>query len=243
MLYSVWMRASSVSSAPGSVIANRVGQSPFRWLKNDSTCAWSVGVPAAVMLGDRHQRHELAGVDRGHLGAVVRPRDQDRTVLVTLGREPVGAEQPLVLERAGEQQLHLGVGLLAREQVADPVAGDDVDDRVRDPLGAGEVRRVPNPDTVLFPGNLGKRRLRRSWAEPLAQQSDPVLERDSEQRGGRDEHRVGVAAAVRELAMRAVDRTPLLDQIEDRLLLPGQQPVTAPPPGRPSSSVPVSRSR
>ena len=25
--------------------------------------------------------------------------------------------------------------------------------------------------------------------------------------------------------MRAVDRTPLLDQIEDRLLLPGQQPV------------------
>ena len=25
----------------------------------------------AMMLGDRHQRHELAGVDRGHLGAVV----------------------------------------------------------------------------------------------------------------------------------------------------------------------------
>jgi hypothetical protein len=30
---------------------------------------------------------------------------------------------------------------------------------------------------------------------------------------------------VRELAMRAVDPPPLLDQIEDRLLLPAQQPV------------------
>src|SRR5450755_160682 len=35
----------------------------------------------------------------------------------------------------------------------------------------------------------------------------------------------GVGAAVGELAMRPVDRTPLLDQIEDRLVLPGQQPV------------------
>ena len=130
------------------------------------------GAGPAVVLGDRHQRHELAGVDRGHLGAVVRPRDQDRPVLVVVAeREPVG-EQPLVLERAGEQQLHLGVGLLAREQVADPVAGDDVDDRVRHPLGAGEVRRVPNPDPVSFPRKSRKRQLRRSWAEPLAQQSD-----------------------------------------------------------------------
>jgi hypothetical protein len=52
-----------------------------------------------VVLGDRHQRHELAGVDRGHLRAVVRPRDQDRPVTVAICREPVGAEQPLVLER------------------------------------------------------------------------------------------------------------------------------------------------
>ena len=52
---------------------------------------------SAVMLGDRHQRHELAGVDRGHLGAVVRPRDQDRTVVIVVAeRQPVGSEQPLV---------------------------------------------------------------------------------------------------------------------------------------------------
>src|SRR5205807_7876483 len=42
----------------------------------------------------------------------------------------------LVLERSGEQQLHLSVRLLGRDQVADPVTGDDVDDRVGDPLAA-----------------------------------------------------------------------------------------------------------
>ena len=93
------------------------------------------GAGPAVVLGDRHQRHELAGVDRGHLRPVVRPGDEDRTVLVVAAeRQPIGAEQSLVLKRAGEQQLRLGVGLLGREQVADPVAGDDVNDRVRDPL-------------------------------------------------------------------------------------------------------------
>ena len=45
VLYSRRMRASSVSSAAGSVMLVRCGQSPLRWLKNDSTCAWSVGVP------------------------------------------------------------------------------------------------------------------------------------------------------------------------------------------------------
>jgi hypothetical protein len=47
---------------------------------------------------------------------------------------PVLAEQALVRERLGEQQLHLRRGLLGGEQVADPGAGDDVDDRVGDPL-------------------------------------------------------------------------------------------------------------
>jgi hypothetical protein len=92
-----------------------------------------------VVLGDRHQRHELAGVDRGHLGAVVRPGDEDRAFTVSREREPVLGEQRLVLERPGEQQLRLSVRLLAGEQVADPVAGDDINDRVGDPLGAGEV--------------------------------------------------------------------------------------------------------
>jgi hypothetical protein len=45
-------------------------------------------------------------------------------------RRAVAAEQALVLERAGEQQLRPRGGLLGREQVADPLARDDVDDRV-----------------------------------------------------------------------------------------------------------------
>ena len=54
----------------------------------------------------------------------------------------------------------------------------------------------------------------------------------------------GVAAAVRELAMRAVDPAPVLDQIEDRLLL--RRPAAGErhrQPAAPSSRLPVSRSR
>jgi hypothetical protein len=91
------------------------------------------------MLGDRHQRHELAGIDRGHLRPVVRPGDQDRALAIGADRQPVSAEQPLVLERPREQQLRLSVSLLACEQVADPVPSDDVDDRVSNPLAPGEV--------------------------------------------------------------------------------------------------------
>jgi len=72
-----------------------------------------------------------------------------------IGWQPVGPEQSLILERAGEQQLHLGVRLFAGEQVADPVAGHDIDDRVGDPLAAREVGRVPDPDAILLPRNLG----------------------------------------------------------------------------------------
>jgi hypothetical protein len=42
--------------------------------------------------------------------------------------------------------------------------------------------------------------------------------------------------------MRRVNPALLLDQIEDRLLLPGQQPVNGVAAGRPSCSEPVSRS-
>jgi hypothetical protein len=52
------------------------------------------GARPAVMLGDRHQRHGLPGVDRGHLRAVVRPCDEDRALAVTLGRSPSGPSRP-----------------------------------------------------------------------------------------------------------------------------------------------------
>jgi hypothetical protein len=40
------------------------------------------GAGPAVVLGDRHQRHELASVGGGRLGAVVRPGDEDRPVSI-----------------------------------------------------------------------------------------------------------------------------------------------------------------
>jgi len=93
------------------------------------------------VLGDRHQRHELARVLRGHLRAVVGPGDEDRALAIGADRQPVCSEQPLVLERPSEQQLRLSVSLLACEQVADPVPSDDVDDRVSDPLAPEEEGR------------------------------------------------------------------------------------------------------
>ena len=58
--------------------------------------------------------------------------------MVAGGRRAIGADEVLVLERSGEQQLRLRRGLLASEQVADPVARNDVDDRVGDPLARGK---------------------------------------------------------------------------------------------------------
>jgi hypothetical protein len=92
-------------------------------------------------------------------------------------------------------------------------------------LDLGKWVRVPNPDAILLPPNLRHSRQNRPGADRLPRQRDPVLERHAQQRRGRHEHLAGVGAAVRELAMRAVHPAPLLDQIEDLPLLPGQQPV------------------
>jgi hypothetical protein len=57
-----------VSSAAGSVIEVRWGQSPFRCEKNALDVRLvGGGAGPAVVLGDRHQRHEPAGVTGGHL--------------------------------------------------------------------------------------------------------------------------------------------------------------------------------
>jgi hypothetical protein len=58
----------------------------------------------------------------------------------------------------------------------------------------------------------------RSCADRLTRQLDAVLERHPQQRRGRGTPGCR-SAPVREFAMRAVNRTLLLDQIEDRLLL------------------------
>src|ERR1700674_1474169 len=151
------MRASSMSSTAGSVMLVRCGQSPFRWLKKLSMCAWSVGVPGRPWCW-------VIAV------SAINCRRLVRRPLLVRGRHPLGIEQVLVLECGGEQQLRLRARLLGGEQVADPVAGDDVNDRVGDPLAPGEVRRVPYPDAVLLPRNLRHSRQNRARTERLARQ-------------------------------------------------------------------------
>jgi hypothetical protein len=65
VLYSTRMRASSESSAAGSVIEVRWGQSPFKCEKNDSTWPSSVGVPGrpwrwAIVISAMNPRVSLA---------------------------------------------------------------------------------------------------------------------------------------------------------------------------------------
>ena len=145
-------------------------------------------------------------------------------------------------ERCGEEQLHLGRGLLAGEQVADPAAGHDADDRVGDPPAPREMARVPNPCAVLLPADIGECRLRGSRADGLARQRDLVLQRDAQHCRGAHEHHAGEAATVRELAVRAID--PPYCSIRSRIACSShtRTPWTAPPPGERSSRLPVSRS-
>ena len=75
----------------------------------------------------------------------------------------------------------------------------------RAPRGAPRPRSRSGSFPTEISGNAGFGGRGRT---ALARQHDPVLQRDPQQRRGRDEHRGGVAAAVRELAMRAVDRDP-----------------------------------
>src|SRR5664279_4075553 len=84
---------------------------------------------------------------------------------------------------------------------------------------------VPDPDPVALPRNLRQHGRFRPWPVRLAGQLHLVLERDPQHRRGRDEHDPEPTAAVRDLAMRAVDLAPLLDQIQDLGLLPGEQAV------------------
>jgi hypothetical protein len=104
VLYSVRIQASAVSSAAGSVIEVRCGQPPFRGLKERFDVRLIGGRSGpAVMLRDRHQRHELGGCRQRSYPSRCQTtppgwghRDHDRA-----GARP--AEQPLVLQRPGEQ--------------------------------------------------------------------------------------------------------------------------------------------
>jgi len=92
----------------------RCGQSPLRWLKKLSMCAWSVGVPGrpwcwAMTISAMNWRVSIAVISA--------PLSDQATRIVAVPREwkPVGSEQPLVFQGAGEQQLRLRVRLFAAQ--------------------------------------------------------------------------------------------------------------------------------
>jgi hypothetical protein len=89
-------------------------------------------------------------------GSVVGDREQDRPGRVVGGQvdPPVveagvdGLEQSLGFEGGSEREFDLGRGLLDRDDLGEPLPGDQVlDDEHRHP-GPSEVRRVVNPDRV-----------------------------------------------------------------------------------------------
>jgi hypothetical protein len=140
-------------------MAFRCGHSAFRVPLRDSIQAWSVGVEGAPeVLGDGDQGQELAGVRRDHLRPVVRDREQDRPGLLPgagvsvgvrvdepgVGPEGVGAvqgglEQALGVQGLLETEPDLGVGLLRRDDVGEPLAGDEVLDDEHGHPAPGEV--------------------------------------------------------------------------------------------------------
>jgi hypothetical protein len=194
----------------------------------------------AEVLGDRAHRHELAGRAARHLRPVVRDGEQHRreNVNVNVGREGEGVgghgvlacldelEQSLGLERVEEHDLHLGRGFFDRDELGDPFAGHEVHHgEHRDLRAAGEMRAVVDPDRVAAVVRPFRERptLGADPAGPL--QMKAVCSQNAPDGGWGDPHLADVAAAVRELAMRAIDIAPALEQLEDRGDLLGAQAV------------------
>ena len=95
----------------------RCGQSPFRWLKNDSMCAWSVGVPGrpwcwVIAISAMNWRVSIAVISAPLSDHATRIGGSSGP---WSGGSPSGPRSCLVLERLGEQQLRLGAGLLGRQ--------------------------------------------------------------------------------------------------------------------------------
>jgi hypothetical protein len=119
------------------------------------------------VLGDGAKRHELAGGARGHLGPVVRHRQQDGSGLVVdaqldqavgsgldLGQEPLGGKS------ISKDDLDLGGGLLDRDDVGDPLARDQSSTTLTATLARGKcVYARPRPPRPSSPpgGRAGER--------------------------------------------------------------------------------------
>jgi hypothetical protein len=192
---------------------------------------WGAG-PAEV-LGDRAQGHELPGGPRSHLWAIVGDCEQDRPGRVVHRRVdgPVlvggdGSEQTFGIQCVGEAELHLGGGLLHADDLGNPLSGDQVLDSEHCHTRGGEVRGVVDPDRVGGVVDPVREGLTHRAAGPRTRPEILVCqEQHSPHAGRRDPDPTQVGAAVGQLAVTALDLTPLVEQRHDLGRLLGQQAV------------------
>ena len=235
---------------------SRCGHSALRWLKRLSIQAWSVGVPgrpkccaiAHMAMNSRVAPLVICGplsLTASRIGgngastrarAAARPRApggprRARAALRARAR-PVNATWTCVPVSSPEttSQIHLRVTRSMTVTTATPRA-------------AGEVRRVVDPDRVARVARpLRKRAPLGPPRPPRRPQNQAVCSQNAHHRRRRDPHPARVGAAVRELAMRAIDLAPLVKERQDLASCSASsRPCTACPPAGRSSSAPASR--
>src|SRR4051794_8672802 len=211
-----WWRtlASSARRTAGSRIWSRCGQSALMWLNRLSIQAWSGGVPGrpkcwAIAHMARNSRVEPE-VICGPLSLTANSTGPGRVIDGRVGQPRVVGvdvvEQAFELERVREGELDLQAGLLAGDDLGDPLARDEVHDHRRVRVAAArEAGRVVDPDRVLGVGRPRRERLAlRAPGPPRHLDPELMLGQHAADRGLRDPHDALVGAAVRELAMRPV---------------------------------------
>ena len=187
----------------------------------------------------QQQRDLPAG---GGLGDPVAVAAGDRGAQRRGGPLVGGLEQALGVQGGEERGLDLGGGLLRAGERGQPLAGDHVQDRDRGAPGPGPVGEVVGPDPVglpfqpVWPGRAGDRLARRR-----ALQDQAFGGQHPAHRGLAGVHQPDPRAAVGELAVRAVDLAPGLEQLDDRGTLPAQQSVQRVPARRSVLQRPASR--
>src|SRR6266568_2608179 len=151
------MIVGSAGRVAGSRMESRWGYSALRCPLRVSIQAWSVGVAGRAKCWAIAHMAMNSRVEPGVIwGPFVADGEQDRSGLVIDARvDPCvvvpgleQVEQALGGQGVGEGELDLGGGLLSRDDLGEPLAGDQVlDDGHRHP-GPGEVGRVVDPDRV-----------------------------------------------------------------------------------------------
>jgi hypothetical protein len=143
-----------------------------------------------------------------------------------IGCSGVTVEQPLGLQRASEQDLHLDRRRFRAQQHIQPLAADEVQQRERLCPRRGERGQVIAPDRVgLVLDPFGPRLAHVGHGRWPGREEQVVSGQNAPHGGRRDPHQLLVGAAVRKLAMGAIDLTPRPVQREDRVQLAGAQPV------------------